>query len=423
MNVRRSISHRFMPLANRHLDLTEEIRRRELDDLQPNGRHLIWVYPGSLRESLDAATWLTTSRELCEMGWRVTLIDVGPDGEHEIQGFPVHEISRPDIYLFKQLIYHLRILGHVMRHWDDTYAVLFHEMSGPWMMLLKLMRPFKGKPYPLLAMDTRTLAMVPPDKETLRDKLRRYFYGLSNRLTNRWADGRLVITDRMGEVLEVPRDKLWGVWPSGVDLDQFTDAAGDRRWPEGDEPIEVIHTGSQHYERNLMALSRAVVRANEEGMRFRLRLVGQGLETEDLKAYAAQVGGDTISVEPPIPHEQMPRLLAEVHVGTMPFPDEEKFRVSSHIKLFEYMAAGLPVVATRIESHTRVIKDADSAIWAEGASEDDLLQALRELWRTRDTLPEKSRQAVEASREWSWAASAKKLSDALLRHGTAPEAS
>ena len=40
------------------------------------------------------------------------------------------------------------------------------------------------------------------------------------------------------------------------------------------------------------------------------------------------------------PHDQIPEVLARAHVGVLPFPDEEKFRVSSPIKLFEYMAAG-----------------------------------------------------------------------------------
>jgi glycosyltransferase involved in cell wall biosynthesis len=387
-------------------------------DLQPDGRHLIWVYPGSLRESLDAATWLTTVRELRKMGWRVTLYGIGPRGHHKIRGVRVHGIPRPNVYFVRQVVYHLQVMRHIIRHWHDTYAILFHQMSVFWLLPLKLLRPFKRKPAPLFVMDTRTLHMMPAHKERLVDKLRRVFYRYSVQAANRFADGKLVITRQMAEAINVPPKKLWGIWPSGVELEMFVDASIKRRWPEDGEPIVLVHPGSQHYERNLMALSRAVVRANEEGMRFRLRLVGEGDATEDLRAYAATTNG-FVSVEEAVPHSEMPDVLAEAHVGTIPFPDQLKFQVSSPIKLFEYLASGLPILSTRQESVMEVAGDADCVIWAEGSGEENLLHALRDLWDVRHTLPEKSEQAVESSHKWTWAASAKKLSDALLTRGNA----
>jgi glycosyltransferase involved in cell wall biosynthesis len=392
-----------------------------LADLQPDGRHLIWVYPGSLAKSLDAATWLATTRALREMGWRVTLIHVGPPGEQAIRGVPVYGIPRANVYFVRQISWHMRVAGYILRHWQDTYAVLFHEMSVPWLLPLKLLRPFKKKPAPLFVMDTRTLHMMPLDKERFVDRLRRTFYGASDWAANRFADGRLAITRRMAEAVAIPTEKLWGIWPSGVELEIFSHARDKRHWPNGNDPIVLVHPGSQHHERNLMALSRAVVRANEEGGRFRLRLVGEGDATEELRAYAATVNG-IVSVEPPVPHGEMPDVLAAAHAGTIPFPDQLKFQVSSPIKLFEYLAVGLPILSTRQESVMDAAGDADCIIWAEGSGEEDLLHALRDLWQVRDTLPEKSKQAVEASHKWTWATSAKKLSDALLARGTAREA-
>jgi glycosyltransferase involved in cell wall biosynthesis len=387
-----------------------------LTDLSPDSRHLIWVYPGRLSENLDAATWLTTTRELRKMGWRVTLLHVGPRGEQVIRGVRVQGIPRPEVYFIRQVVWHLRVAGIILRHWHDTHTILFHEMSAPWLLPLKLLRPLKRKPAPLFVMDTRTLHMMPPDKERLFDALRRALYEVSDRVANRFADGRLAITRRMAEAVAIPPDKLWGIWTSGVELETFAHAREARRWPNGDDPIELVHPGCQHYERNLMALSRAVMHANEEGMRFKLRLVGEGDATAELRAYGAGTGG-VVSVEPAVPHSEVPEVLAAAHVGTIPFPDELKFQVSSPIKLFEYLASGLPVLSTRQVSITDVIGEAACAIWADGSTEEALLEALRELWQTRDMLSEKSRRAAEVAREWAWAASARKLSNALLTRG------
>jgi glycosyltransferase involved in cell wall biosynthesis len=146
-------------------------------------------------------------------------------------------------------------------------------------------------------------------------------------------------------------------------------------------------------------------------MAFRLILVGDGQEHEDLKAFAAQTG-DLIDVRPPVPHAEIPAVLAEAHIGTLPFPDEEKFRVSSPIKLFEYMAAGLPVMATAIVCHTDVMED-DYAFWASGSDVDGLLDALRSIWQKRGSLQEMGRLAAEASIRWTWAGSASNLKAAL----------
>jgi glycosyltransferase involved in cell wall biosynthesis len=167
-----------------------------------------------------------------------------------------------------------------------------------------------------------------------------------------------------------------------------------------------------HYERNLMTLCRAVTRANTNGMPFRLSLVGDGTARAELTTYAAQTDG-FIRVIPPVSYEEIPELMAHAHLGVLPFPDEEKFRVSSPIKLFEYLAAGLPILATRIVCHTDVVGGGEYAIWAEDATEQGLLDALVLTWRSRDILSEMGQRAASASHEWTWKESAYKIKKAL----------
>jgi glycosyltransferase involved in cell wall biosynthesis len=105
--------------------------------------------------------------------------------------------------------------------------------------------------------------------------------------------------------------------------------------------------------------------------------------------------------------------LAEAHVGVVPFADEQKFRVSSPIKLFEYMAAGMPILATRIDCHTDVVGQGNYVIWAEGSDEQALLDGLKKVWDVRQCLAKLGGEAAVASTGWTWAASAHKLAEAI----------
>lgn len=374
--------------------------------------HIVWVYPGTLANVLDAATWLETTRALRQFGWRVTLVVAGPANQHYVRGVEVLCLPRPDMYLLRQLVFHGRLLWFILKQWAAVDVILFHPMSSPWLLPLRLLRNMTSHQRPLLVLDIRSLHM--PSKDRFKDRLREAFQKFMRRESNRWVDGYLVITQRMASSLCIPAERLWGVWPSGVNLEQFASAETIRHWPLLGEPIHLIYIGALHYERNLLALCQAVEQANTEGMAFRLILLGEGTERAALEKFAGQSGGQ-ICVRPPVPHDQVPQILAQAHVGVLPFPDEEKFRVSSPIKLFEYMAAGLAILATRIPCHTDVVGKGKYVFWAEQSNLVGLLAALYQVWQNREVLNIAGAQSAVAATDWTWRASAQKLKLSLER--------
>ena len=164
-----------------------------------------------------------------------------------------------------------------------------------------------------------------------------------------------------------------------------------------------------------MSLCKATELANQAGMNFHLILTGFGTEKDALEKYALLTNG-RIEVNSPVPHDQVPSLLAKAHVGVLPFPDEEKYRVSSPIKLFEYMASGMTIMATRVVCHTDVIRDDSYTFWADDATVQGLFETLKLIWKSRTILESMGKKSALASQYWSWHESAKKLSQALL-HG------
>lgn len=375
---------------------------------------IVWIFPGSLHINLDASTWLETTRQLRKAGCQVVLIHAGPRDVKELQGVEVTSIPKPNVYLVRQAIFHFRVYREIAKRWRTADVVLFHHMSLLWLLPWRILRIGMRQSKPIFVKDTRTAPMIPKDVATWRDRMRTVYDNAVNRIANSLADGQTAITYRMAKMMHISDDQLLGVWPSGVTLDKFEVARETRDWKSTSENVHIIYIGALHYQRNLMNLCKAVELANQDQPRFTFTMVGGGTEYDDLKAFAAQTEG-RIRVFSPVPHEQVPGLLSQAHVGVLPFPDQERFRVSSPIKLFEYMASGMPILATHISCHTDVVGEGTYAFWAFGEDVDGLLAALESVWDQRLLLQEKGEEAAAAAHNWTWSASALKLQQALLR--------
>jgi glycosyltransferase involved in cell wall biosynthesis len=330
-------------------------------------------------------------------------------------------VTRPNVYLFGQILFHWNLLWRLLREWRTVDVVLVHQMSLLWMMPVKLIRWLPrtigadsgwGK-RPQLVMDTRDLN---PVEGGLKTKLRVWFYAKMHQLANCCADGQTTITQQMATLVNVPAHKLWGIWPSGVTPETFAPAAPMRQWPRQQEPIRLIYIGRLQQERNLLPLCQAVQAANAAGMAFQFTLIGSGPQEETLRTFAKETA-DAVVVLPPVAHADIPALLGAAHIGvtSLPTVGNVKYQASSPVKIFEYMAAGMPILSTANACHTDVVGAGQFAFWANEPTVEGLLAALEKAWQERNNLAQHSAAAQQASQDWSWHAAAKKLSDALLQ--------
>lgn len=377
---------------------------------QDSRRSIIWVYPDYLTDRLDSATWIETSRWLEKTGWQVTLLSRGEtDGLQNIRGVETICIASPSIYMMGQTLFHLAVAKHILANWSKTDVVLFSQLSGFWILPLRLLGAINPFRRPRFIMDTRDLDDLVPGNR--RVYVRHCFHRLVFFLAGFLADGQTAITPRMAQKVNIPPRSLLGTWPSGVDPDVFAVSAAKRKWPEPGSPIHLMYIGILAEKRNLAPLCGAVKRANAAGMRFELSLVGDGPARATLEPYV----DDAVQIVRPVPHEEVPDLLATAHIGvtSLPDPDDEKYQASSPIKLFEYMAAGLPVLATRNACHTEVVLAGDYVFWAADATEQSLLAALSQAWAARADLRSLGADARNAVQDWTWEAAALKLGTAL----------
>jgi glycosyltransferase involved in cell wall biosynthesis len=380
-------------------------------------RRIVWISDSDLSNTLHASTWLETTRHLRQMGWEVCLVASSDheEGPANLNGVDVLFFKRPSLFFVKQLHYHFKVFQWFSKRFKDGGILLFHEISGIWSRLFQLWVKLFGNKRVKFVIDTRTLPMEPEDDLPLRTRLRRWYLQFIYRHADRWFDGHTAITRAMADSLRIPDKQLWAVWQSGVSLELFADCHEKRGFPVGDEPIRMIYIGCMHVERNLLTFSQAIVQANLGSKKFHLILVGDGNQYDELEQFADD-HPDCIEIHPPVPQTEIPGWLANAHIGVLPFPDEEKFRVSSPIKLFEYMASGLPIFATRIRCHTDIIQGLPLVFWAEGSTVNDFVVGLRQIEKEKDNLPVMGVAALSAARRFSWEASARELSEGLHSH-------
>lgn len=386
-----------------------EARFVNMTDHRPS---LLWVSDIDLVSSLDKATYLQTASHLCDLGWRVTLVTMRmempvADPRITIWCAPKH----PAAFFLRWLIINVALVRRCAAARPRPDVVLFHQYSGPFLLMLRLLLVWPPWRRPRLVMDTRSVVMTEKGFRTFAWKS---WYRLAYALADHLADGQTAITERMVEHLRIPRKNLLGVWPSGVEPRQFEKAPAARKWPGTVETVRFVYLGALWSERNLLAACKAVRLANSKGLDVSLDLVGSGPATEELKQFATESPEARIRVYGPVSSSEVANVLASAHVGILPFPDLAKYRVSSFIKLLEYMAAGMPVLATRIVAHQDVIQDEDFAFWAEDASVEALADAMRGACDRRHDLERMGGAAHRASRHWTYESTAGKL-DASLR--------
>lgn len=204
------------------------------------------------------------------------------------------------------------------------------------------------------------------------------------------------------------------VTPCAADLDRFRPSRSSdiRRELDLDGRFVVGWLGTFHGFHGLDVLLDAVAILDTRVPDATLLLIGDGLDRRRVEARAVDLDLDTRFVGT-VPHDAVPAYLAAMDVATIVDPGRTDFHYSP-LKLKEYLACGLAVVAPRSGDIDTSVVDGQHAVLVPPGDPAAVAAAIVELHRSPD---ERVRMGLAGralmEREGSWRAQAERVCRAL----------
>ena len=322
------------------------------------------------------------TRFFLEAGFRVTLYTPRPDlpapeefSRVEVRELPAHSGHRFDrethqIGLNPRLISMLESDGpfHVIyeRYSLFSYAGMIYARQNSIPGILEVNAPLIDE-----QSQYRGLVRVADAERTSRDVIDA-------------ASSVIAVSEAVKEYIMrlTGRTRAVHVVPNGVDTDRFGPGIPPAL-PRVPERFTVGFVGSLkpwHGLGDLVNAFRMFVRTVPDS---RLLIVGDGPEREALEFLIEQMGlSSHVELAGRVPHDQVPGLLASMDVAVAPYP-QERNNYFSPLKIFEYLAAGLPVVATASGQIPDIIEDGKTGLIVPPGCPDRLAAAIRTLHADR----------------------------------------
>ncbi len=192
------------------------------------------------------------------------------------------------------------------------------------------------------------------------------------------------------------------VLPNGVNPDRFP-AGLKPAYPAQPGTFTVGFVGTLKPWHGLAVLVEAFALLHRRDPKSRLLIVGDGPERENLVAdLSARKLLEAVHLTGAVASGQVPGWLASMDVAVAPYPKLLHFYFSP-LKVFEYMATGRPVVASRIGQLARLIEDEVTGLLCPAGDPAALAAALDRL-RREPELRARLGQAARASvlRDHTW---------------------
>jgi len=203
------------------------------------------------------------------------------------------------------------------------------------------------------------------------------------------------------------------VVPNGVDIDKFHPGLSGmniRKKYNFQDKIVIGFVGSFHYWHGVDFFQHNVENLTKEYPNITFLLVGDGPLRGDLQKEIERNGfQESVTFTGYVKHNDIPTYLAAMDIVLAPYPSLPFFYFSP-LKLFEYMAAGKAVLASRIGQIDEIVKDGVNGMLFEPGNLEEFMSKCRRLIgdiELRNRIGLQARATV--CQKYSWKQSAEKV--------------
>jgi glycosyltransferase involved in cell wall biosynthesis len=205
----------------------------------------------------------------------------------------------------------------------------------------------------------------------------------------------------------VPREKIVELsWGANVERFEQIDHYKKARKPP-DPPVAVF-LGSFRAWHGVLNFMRAATMLLNRGKNYRFILIGDGPERIHAQGLAAE-WRDHFTFTGELPYEEVPRYLYDATAGVAPFNTTEHPALQaagfywSPLKIFEYMAANLPVVTTDLHPLNEIIREGEEgALFPEGDVEGLMAALERVMDNPKRAVAMGHRARTRVAEHYSW---------------------
>ena len=221
----------------------------------------------------------------------------------------------------------------------------------------------------------------------------------------------IVVSDVMKEFIMhtygVSADKLY-IISDGTDPERFNPRVDGKKirsvYNLGSSPVLICH-GDVKFPDGVDVLLKAFAILNKKRPDVKLIILGGGSKYfDDLKKKFKSLEPSVLFVGW-VQHNEVPEYIAAADIGVIPIRSTLNHNCYVSFKLFEYWGVGKPVIASRVDAISNIIKDGTNGILVEPGSVNSLvaglLFAIDNLDKTKN-MGKNGRKLVEEKYNWQY---------------------
>jgi len=235
------------------------------------------------------------------------------------------------------------------------------------------------------------------EKSTGIKSIQRKVEKMINSKTLRSATKVLVSNNDTTKVIideyNVPPERI-SIMPNGVDLSLLI-------YPERKNPRKVVFAGAMYYHRGLDVLLEAIPKIIKKIPDVKFVLLGSGNELEKLKVIVLEKNLEgSVEFKGWIDRERIPQNISDASIGIGPLRLTDVTSRALPIKVLEYMAVSLPIIAQKGTLPNDVLIDKKNGYFIDGT--EDLAEKISSLLNEPDKINQMGDQSRLMVQNFSW---------------------
>ena len=200
---------------------------------------------------------------------------------------------------------------------------------------------------------------------------------------------------------------------NGVEL-RYVKPIGEKRG--NSNTFRIFYVGHVRKIRGIDTLLQAFSQLDSQ-VPAKLTLAGKmtGYKTEEWldSLFAHYNLGGSVEILGETAYEKVLALIEEADVCVFPFPRLKGTEHIYPIKIFEYLAMGKPLVATKLKGVSQIIKDGENGLLVEPDNPDEMAEAILRIYKDKALRSRLEQNARESALQYDWEIINKKIDDAL----------